>query len=585
MSSVSLNLSLPFIQANQAQKHVTHNESFQILDALAQISFIDTTLTTPPTSASPGDCYLVAGSASGDWAGQDGKIAVLGETAWAFYAPKTGWTGWDQAQDRLTTFDGANWVSTATNIGSTSASFGVNATADTTNRLTVASDAILATHDTTGDHQFKINKAASERTGSVLFQTGYSGRAELGTAGSDDFVIKTSSDGTTFNTALVADATTGQVSFPSGATGLTDAQFGAPDLVTRDYITSRGLDLVTNGTGLLANDYNYPRDFAFDGAVAPNLPGSMQFAGHYAGVRNLEELLPINPNLVYRFGCYVRQEAVPGDWSAYTNGDRHRQYLGLLLMDSDQNVIESRHHMRHKQGGVDSLTTLTAPLSPGDTVIEVADASGWNRTTAAHYARGTIIFGYKNSLGGLYDFYSRLVEFDLFDLGGVDVAANQITLKAPLPASLANPDDPNGTWPVGTRLANSSSGDNYKYSILNNFIPAQTDTWYETINHVGGLDLSGRNSLPNFSPGTAYVKLTWLANYSNRNGGWNGFADTGSDHKVWFAGVSAQPEPLAVQTRETSGSQAGRVNLSIPQPNPSEGRIDLVPAGLQTRQL
>lgn len=584
MSSASLNLSLPFIQSHQAQKHVTHNESLQILDALTQISFISTSLTAPPSAPAPGDCYLVASPATGDWTGQDRKIAVLSETAWSFYTPRTGWTAWDQAQGQQIAFDGASWASTASAQSATS-KLGINATADTTNRLTVAADAILATHDTAGDHRFKINKATPERTGTLLFQTAYSGRAEMGIAGSDSFTIKTSNDGTNFSTALVADAETGKVSFPSGTTGLANTRFGSPDLVTRDYIMSRGTDLVTNGTGLLANDYNYPSDFAFDGGVTPNLPGSMQFAGHYAGVRNLGELLPINPNQVYRFGCYVRQEARAGNWSTYSKGDRHRQYLGLLLMDADKNIIESRHHMRHKQGGKDSLTTLAAPLSPGDTMITVTDASGWNTTTAAHYARGAIIFGYRNSLGGQYDYYSRLVEFDLFDLGGVDAATNQITLKAPLPASLANPDHPNGTWPVGTRLANSSSGDNYKYSILNNFIPAQSDIWYETINHVGGLDLSGRNYLPNFSPGTAYVKLTWLANYSNRTGGWNGFPDTGNDHKIWFAGISALPEPMAVQTRETTGAQAGRVQLSVPQPNAGTGRIDLVPAGLQTRQL
>jgi hypothetical protein len=34
MSTVSPNLSLPYIQQNQAQKHVTHNEGMRLLDGV-----------------------------------------------------------------------------------------------------------------------------------------------------------------------------------------------------------------------------------------------------------------------------------------------------------------------------------------------------------------------------------------------------------------------------------------------------------------------------------------------------------------------------------------------------------------------
>ena len=37
MSTVSPNLSLPYIQHNQAQKHVTHNEGMRLLDGVVQI--------------------------------------------------------------------------------------------------------------------------------------------------------------------------------------------------------------------------------------------------------------------------------------------------------------------------------------------------------------------------------------------------------------------------------------------------------------------------------------------------------------------------------------------------------------------
>ncbi len=37
MSTVSPNLSLPYIQQNQAQKHVTHNEGMRLLDGVVQL--------------------------------------------------------------------------------------------------------------------------------------------------------------------------------------------------------------------------------------------------------------------------------------------------------------------------------------------------------------------------------------------------------------------------------------------------------------------------------------------------------------------------------------------------------------------
>lgn len=79
--------------------------------------------------------------------------------------------------------------------------FGINATADRTNRLTVASGASLFDH-AGNDHQMKINKASEADTASLLFQSGWSSCAELGLAGSDSFEIKVSPNGSIWTTAL-----------------------------------------------------------------------------------------------------------------------------------------------------------------------------------------------------------------------------------------------------------------------------------------------------------------------------------------------------------------------------------------------
>jgi hypothetical protein len=79
---------------------------------------------------------------------------------------------------------------------------GVNTTADTINRLSVAAEATLLTHAGAG-HQLKVNKAVASDTASLLFQTGSPARAEMGTTGTDDFAIKVSPDGVVYEEAVV----------------------------------------------------------------------------------------------------------------------------------------------------------------------------------------------------------------------------------------------------------------------------------------------------------------------------------------------------------------------------------------------
>jgi hypothetical protein len=92
---------------------------------------------------------------------------------------------------------------------------GINATADTTNRLSVSSPVTLLNHDGS-DYQLKMNKASETDTVSLLYQTGFSGCAELGLAGSDDLSIKVSADGSTWTEAMRTDLDTGLVSMPKG---------------------------------------------------------------------------------------------------------------------------------------------------------------------------------------------------------------------------------------------------------------------------------------------------------------------------------------------------------------------------------
>lgn len=581
----SPNLSLPYIQPSQAQKHVTHNEGMRRLDAVVQLSVLSATTAVPPAAPDGGARYILPSGASGVWSGQSRKLAVFEENQWAFYDARPGWIAWAEDAKELVAFDGTNWIKAVTppdfqNLPHV----GVGTTATTSNPLAVAGPATLLTHSGEG-HQVKVNKSSATDTASLLFQTGWSGRAEMGTTGSDDFEIKVSADGSAFKQALVVNHSTGEARFPSGVSGLAPTAFGDGDLLTTNYIIAKGDNLIANGTGLLGNSYNYPAAFSYDAVISPNLPASMRFSGYHTGAVAMTELVSVDPNQIYRLNSYLCQESVAGDWSAFANAERHKQYMGLTCLDADKKVIQAHHHMRYKNAGTDSLTTLTAPLSPGDTTVQVSNASGWNESHSDTYFRGLSIFGYKNSRGYQYAHYTRLVEFDMFNLGQVNKSTHTITLNKPLPAALGNPDHASGTWPVGTRIANSSAGGIYKYAFYQALHVPKTDTWYQTTGYIGGIDTSGTNVWNNFPPGTVYTQPMWLPNQSNYQGGISGYPDTGTAHNVWFAGALMRAEPLAAQTRVTSGAAQGSTTLKVPQGNFATGAISLVAAAQSIQEI
>lgn len=215
--SNSPNLSLPYLSPAQAQKHVTHNEALRALDAVVQLAILDRDLSTPPSSANDGERFIVGAGATGDWAGQEDKVAAFQDGTWLFYAPVEGWLAWVADENALLAWDGTSWISAGGSINPAGL-VGVNATADATNKLSVSSSASLFSHEGS-DHRVKVNKAADTDTASVLFQTGFSGRAEFGLTGDDDFHMKVSSDGSVWKDAIILSRSTGEIGAPFTALG------------------------------------------------------------------------------------------------------------------------------------------------------------------------------------------------------------------------------------------------------------------------------------------------------------------------------------------------------------------------------
>jgi hypothetical protein len=241
--STTSNLHLPYILAAQAQKHVTHNEALRNLDALVQLAVADRDLAAPPSSPAEGDRYIVAASATGAWAGQTGRVAAWQDGAWQFYVPRIGWLAWVHDESAVYIYAGSAWTLFAGGGSSVNPTplVGVNATADTTNRLSISSPASLFNHQGAG-HQVKVNKNAAGDTASFLFQTGFSGRSEIGMTGDDKLHFKVSPDGSTWNEAITI-ASDGRVGF-----GTTDPAGVGGDVVLFGNVNSAKIAKVYNAS-------------------------------------------------------------------------------------------------------------------------------------------------------------------------------------------------------------------------------------------------------------------------------------------------------------------------------------------------
>ncbi|MBI1261409.1 MAG: DUF2793 domain-containing protein [Rhizobiales bacterium] len=108
--SDTIHLALPFLEAAQAQKHVTVNEALRRLDALVQLAVASATLTTPPATPADGARYIVGAGAGDDWAGHEAAVAAFIDGAWMFLAPEPGWRAFDEATGAMLVFTGSSWV-------------------------------------------------------------------------------------------------------------------------------------------------------------------------------------------------------------------------------------------------------------------------------------------------------------------------------------------------------------------------------------------------------------------------------------------------------------------------------------------
>ena len=220
MSDATPRLGLPWLMPAQAQKHVTVNESLGRLDALIQCAVESRSASGQPASPGDGQAFILPAGASGaDWDGYaENDIAYHQDGAWRRIAARPGLTAYILDEGAPVMFDGTSWVafSEAITVLSDLERLGVGTAADAANPFAAKLNTALWTaryagEGGTGDLRYTFNKEGPADVLSLLFQSGWSGRAELGLTGDDDFTLSVSADGAAFLPALRVDHQTGFV--------------------------------------------------------------------------------------------------------------------------------------------------------------------------------------------------------------------------------------------------------------------------------------------------------------------------------------------------------------------------------------
>lgn len=170
------NLGLPYIDAGQAQKHVTHNEALRFLDRLVQLAVLDRDLTAPPSSPIEGQRWIVKTGATGAWSGHADDIAAWQDGVWQFSAPVAGWVAYVIDEEILAAWDGSAWTGISAGSGGSDPTelqemtlLGIGATADTANPLSAKLNNVLWTAKTVaeggdGNLRYKLSKESAANT-------------------------------------------------------------------------------------------------------------------------------------------------------------------------------------------------------------------------------------------------------------------------------------------------------------------------------------------------------------------------------------------------------------------------------------
>jgi hypothetical protein len=215
----SARLDLPYVAAGQMQKHVTVNEGLTRLDVLVQTT-VHSRTAGPPGDPVEGDLYIAADG----WPFPAGTLVRFDTPDWRAFAAPEGLRIWVGDEGRLLIRHDGGWVELGERLGALRnlERLGLAATADAANPFIARLNSALWTargpdDGGSGDLRLVLNKSGPDRVLSLLFQSAWGGRAELGLIGDDGLSLKVSPDGSDWREALRIDAASGRVLAAAGA--------------------------------------------------------------------------------------------------------------------------------------------------------------------------------------------------------------------------------------------------------------------------------------------------------------------------------------------------------------------------------
>lgn len=299
------------------------------------------------------------------------------------------------------------------------------------------------------------------------------------------------------------------------------------------YVQSRGENLVTNGTGLMGDNTNFPTMVYKSDEVKVG-KGSF-YSNVSSGAPQSSELIPVDTSKTYSFSHWSKSKAGVG-----------RQYSGIVCFDVDGQMINVHNGLMDNQ----TIVTLTQPLKKGDTKVYVSDVTPWLDTTTpwsstANSYRGFALWGYKSDTGTLYSDgeYTRYTQNNIIS---VNETEKSLTLGTAF--AITNKSTQDGVFPTGHKISRARVSIAYNYiGLTNSIVPT---TWTKYTFTVSGEDwLDGYKK---FKPFTKFIKILFLTNYGNADEVWHsgidfredissqvtGFALSGHNHDLTYAKLS-----------------------------------------------
>ena len=257
-------------------------------------------------------------------------------------------------------------------------------------------------------------------------------------------------------------------------------------VVTRDYILSRDLNLVTNHWAQMANNYNFP-SWTYTTSDSKVFEGCFSRT-NYLGTMT-SEFVPVDVERRYRISGWFKSAGV---------GGQSGLYAGIACFDRSGNYIQLSNYFHVAT----TETTLSAALHDGDTVIHLTSSANWSGAPTRYIGVFDDSY-YNNAINGYY-FYTRKIAI----INGIGTGT----------ATLSAAWD-QGTVAAGTKVANTLSGSTYLYTLCGYagivYVPT-TWTYYEGF--IGGvIGSTEAQVVTKFRPGTNQVRLAVLPNFSPTN--------------------------------------------------------------------